>query len=212
MNILRILFIIIIIGGCITGSVFLGLYIKKEYDTNGSNKSPEGLVCLGNTSDRDYQTKCMKKDRFSDKYLGLQGKCDEGDTMIAYNASNCTQGNRRGYCKRGKPESTWEFKRGGDCKEPSVGNKTDCKVTLYQDTNFKGDYMEFDRSVKSFSSPYDFGDKASSLKYEGDCKTIKLYKDSNFSGAVYDVIESPESNSQLSKSDFNDTASSIEIK
>ncbi len=196
------LFIIVIIGGCITGSVFLGLYIKKEYDTNGSNKSQEGFVCIGNTSDRDYQTKCMKKSRFSDKYLGLKGECNEGDTMIAYNASNCTHGNRRGYCKRGKPESTWNFKRGGDCK-----------VTLYQDTNFKGDYMEFDRSVKSFSSPYDFGDKASSLKYEGDCKTIKLYKDSNFGGAVYDVIESsPESNSQLSKSDFNDTASSIEIK
>ena len=186
----------------------MGVAATKD-DRKKQEKSGEGKVCLGNRADRDYQSSCKRKIRFNDLLLGLQGSCNEGDTMIAYDGSNCADGLRRAYCKYGREGTNWEYIENDKCKLP-LGKKTECKVTLYKDTNFEGDYMELDRTVKILRAPYDFDNKTSSVKAEGKCGKVILHKDGALGGTVHDVLAaSPEENADLD--DFDNETTSVTI-
>lgn len=174
----------------------------------------EGKVCLGNRADRDYQSGCKKKSGFGEELLGLQGKCNEGDTMIAYDGSNCADGSRRAYCKRGDvKDGTWRYVTTDKCELPG-GAPTECKVTLYEHPEFKGDYMEFDRSVNAFEAPFDFDNKASSVTVTDKCKNVVLHKDHMRGGTSLNVTSaSPEARADftLDDVDYDNKASSITI-
>ena len=180
----------------------------------GRPASGEGKVCLGNKADNDYPTGCKKKSGFGQHLLGLQGSCKEGDTMIAYDGSNCAHGARRAYCKRGSVnDGTWRYIEDDDCKLPG-GTPTECKVKLYEHPEFKGDHMEFDRSVNAFEAPFDFDNKASSVTVTGKCKNVLLHKDHMRGGTTFNVTSaSPEDRADftLDDVDYDNKASSITI-
>lgn len=176
--------------------------------------SGEGKVCIGNRTDRDYQSGCKKKSRFAEYKLGLQGSCNPGDTMIAYDGSNCTQGNRRAYCKRGSvSDGTWSYVENDDCSRPD-GVTTECTVKLYEHPDFKGDYIELDRSINAFESPFDFNNKASSIIVGDKCKSVVLHSDYMHGGVRKDAMSaSPEEQAdfRLESFDYDNKASSIRL-
>ena len=97
---------------------------------------------------------------------------------------------------------------------PPTPAPTNCKVTVYKDADYGGDYLELNNSVTNLNdNKLGFGDKIHSIKYEGECKTVTMYEHSDYKGAQYNVLISPESeNADLEINDWHDRASSIKIE
>lgn len=99
-------------------------------------------------------------------------------------------------------------------KKPKKETPTNCKVTVYKEADYGGDYIELNNSVTNLNgNKLGFGDKIHSIKYEGECKTVTMYEHSDYKGAQYNVLISPESeNADLEINNWNNKASSIKIE
>lgn len=106
---------------------------------------------------------------------------------------------------------------GGDDKKPEEKKEKEtdssaCKVTVYKDANYKGDYIEFDTTVTNTGADkMGFNDNISSVKAEGPCKEVKLWEHAGLMGAQYNVLDSPAAEN-MNLDNFNDRTSSIVIK
>ena len=99
---------------------------------------------------------------------------------------------------------TGEGWRGGD----SVSGSSD-RVTLYEDTNFKGSAFSFDSDVGDLRSAFGANDEASSVRVAPGC-TVRLYPDPQFNG---DYTETNRDIPDLRGSDVgNDSISSLQVR
>lgn len=95
---------------------------------------------------------------------------------------------------------------------PPAPTPTACKVTVYKDADYDGHYLELNNTITDLdANKTGFNDDISSIKYEGECKTVVMYEHEDLRGAQYNVLISPETeNANLNI--FNDIASSIKIE
>lgn len=96
---------------------------------------------------------------------------------------------------------------------PPTPAPTKCKVTLYKDSDYQGDYIELNNSVTNLNdNKLGFGDEINSIKYEGECKTVIMYEHPNYEGAQYNALITPSPENADLGDDWNDRASSIKIE
>ena len=94
--------------------------------------------------------------------------------------------------------------------QPDNTTGTNCKVKLYKGKNFEGDLLELDRSITALK-PDGFDNEVSSVKYEGECSNVIIYEHPDYTGAMFNVLDSPEDD-RMEFDNFNDRASSVKIE
>ena len=98
---------------------------------------------------------------------------------------------------------------GGGWNDGDSSWDSSTRVTLYEDTNFRGTAFSFDSDVGDLRSAFGANDQASSVRVAPGC-TVRLYPDPQFQGSYTETSRdiSDLRNSQVG----NDSASSIQVR
>lgn len=168
--------------------------------------------CIIKPSNANYTTEECKRFNIGtdhpEWYLGMQGLCNQGDTMVGYTDLGCDRDSYKGNCMNGPPGGKWNWPTAAEPEcEVTPPKDTTCKVTMYasedweDDDDDETDTMELNRSIHVFSAPFNTISGIGSIKSTGNCSKVLLHSNLGFSGNQHNVLTAGDgSNKELSGS------------